>query len=74
MVHRLEAEYWGQVDFVYIDREAPENQSVTQHYGIRAQPVLILIAPDGTEVQRWFGSVTEAQLREGIDGYLAANG
>ena len=72
MVHGLEAEYWGRVDFVYLDREAADNQGVTQRYGIRAQPILILVEPDGTEVQRWFGFVTADQLRASIDGYLAA--
>lgn len=74
MVHGLEGEYWGQVDFVYIDRENADNQSVTQQYGIRSQPVLILVAPDGTEIQRWFGSVGEADLRSALDSYLASAG
>ncbi len=74
MVHRLEAEYWGQVDFVYIDRENPDNQSVTQRFGIRGQPVFILLSPDGAEVERLFGYVSEEDLRSALDGILAAEG
>jgi thioredoxin-like negative regulator of GroEL len=68
MVHGLEDAYWGQVDFVYIDREALANQSVTQQFGVRAQPVLVLLDANGDELQRWFGSVTEADLRAALDG------
>lgn len=74
MVHGLESVYWGQVDFVYIDREDGANQSVTQRYGIRAQPVFVLVQPDGTEVQRWFGAVSEGELRTALDGYLSSSG
>ena len=55
MVHGLEAAYWGQVDFVYIDREAPSNQDVVDRFGIVSQPIIIFLAPDGTEIERFFG-------------------
>ncbi len=74
MVHGLEAEYWGQVDFVYIDREAVDNQAVTERFGIRSQPILVLLDPDGSELERWFGYVSEEELRAGLDGYLASTG
>lgn len=67
MVHGLEGVYWGQVDFVYIDREAGENQSVTEQFGIRAQPVIVLLDADGNEIERFFGLVDEADLRTALD-------
>ena len=50
MVHGLEADYWGRIDFVYIDREAAANQDVVQRFGITSQPIFIFLAPDGTEI------------------------
>jgi len=53
MVHRLEAEYWGKVDFVYLDREAAMNADLVDQFGIRYQPVFILVDADGNELTRW---------------------
>ena len=71
IVHGLEAEYWGKVDFVYLDRENSENRSVVQNYGITGQPVFILINSDGSEVQRWFGAPDANDFRQALDNYLA---
>ena len=30
--------------------------------GIPAQPAAILLAPDGTEVDRWFGAIPEDEV------------
>jgi thioredoxin-like negative regulator of GroEL len=70
MVHGLEADYWGQVDFVYIDREAAANQDVVQRFGISSQPIFIFLSPDGTEIDRAFGYLDEAQLRASLDSLL----
>ncbi|MBN1965082.1 MAG: thioredoxin family protein [Anaerolineae bacterium] len=72
IVHGLEGEYWGRVDFVYIDREAGPNQSLTQQFGVRSQPILVLLSPSGEELQRWFGSVSADDLRAALDGVLAS--
>jgi hypothetical protein len=73
VVHGLEADYWGRLDFIYIDRENPDNREVVERYGITYQPYFILIAPDGTEIQRWFGWFDEAEFRAALDAYLASN-
>lgn len=70
-MHGLEAEYWGRIDFVYLDREAPDNKSVVNLYGISYQPVFILVEPDGTEVQRW-AAITGDELRAALDAYLTS--
>lgn len=70
MVHGLEGEYWGRVDFLYIDREAASNQSVTQRFGVSSQPVLVVLDAEGNEVTRMFGFVSEADLRAALDGVL----
>ena len=74
MVHGLEAEYWGQVHFIYLDREARANKEVTQEFQVVGQPVFFFLAPDGTIIQRWSGYVTEGMLREAFDSYLSSAG
>lgn len=72
MVHRLEQEYFGQIDFIYLDQYDEANQDVFSRYGLRGRPIFLLLRPDGTEVRRWFGFVTEADLRTALDGLLAS--
>jgi thiol:disulfide interchange protein len=74
VVHGLEGEYWGQIDFVYLDIDDPANRELMQRYGFIGQPLFVLIAPDGTEVQRWLGRVGEDEFREAFDAYLASAG
>lgn len=74
IVHGLEAEYWGKIDFVYIDIDNPNNQDVLKRYGFTAQPLFILIDPDGNEVKRWFGFTSDGDLRQAFNDYLASGG
>ncbi len=72
-MHGLEAEYWERIDFVYLDRESPGNREVVAQYGIRYQPVFILIEADGTEVTRWT-VLSEEGMRAEMDAYLESAG
>ena len=71
MVHRLEDEYFGKIDFVYLDQYADANADVFLHYALRGRPIFLLLKADGTEVQRWFGYVDETTLRTALDALLA---
>ena len=53
-MHGYENEYWGRVDFIYLNREDPANMSITQQFGVVYQPVFILLDPQGNEIARWF--------------------
>lgn len=70
MVHGIEGEYWGRIDFLYIDREDVDNQEVTQRFGVRSQPVFVVLDAEGNEMTRLFGYVSEADLRAALDGVL----
>jgi len=70
-VHRLEAEYWNRVDFVYLDREASANSDVVRQFGINGQPIFVFLDANGNELQRWFGAVAPETLRAAFDSYLA---
>jgi thioredoxin-like negative regulator of GroEL len=73
MVHGLEAEYWGKIDFVYLNIDDPATEAIQQEYGFTAQPLFILIEPDGSEVTRWFGYNPEQDFRAAFDAYLATS-
>jgi hypothetical protein len=55
IVHRLEDEYWGKIDFVYLEQFDQRNREIFHRYGLVGRPVFVLIEPDGTEVERGFG-------------------
>jgi len=67
MVHGLEGEYWGRVDFVYIDREAEANRPAVERFGIRSQPVFVVLDAGGSEITRLFGFVPERDLRAALE-------
>jgi len=67
MVHGLEAEYWGQVDFLYIDREDPANKDVVQQFGVRYQPVFVLLDAEGNILEQWAGNPGEEALRNALN-------
>ncbi|MCU0482619.1 MAG: thioredoxin family protein [Anaerolineae bacterium] len=71
MVHRLETEYFGRIDFIYLDQYEEANADVFARYGLRGRPIFLLLQPDGTEVRRWFGFVQEDDLRSALDALLA---
>lgn len=69
-MHRSEAAYWGRIDFIYIDRENPDNEQVVRQYGIVYQPVFVLIEADGREIARWF-YFDEGTIHPALDEFLA---
>jgi thioredoxin-like negative regulator of GroEL len=72
MVHRLEADYWGKVDFVYLDQYDPANFAFMDQHGITWRPTFVLITPDGKVVSQWFGPKPEDELRTELDNLLTA--
>jgi len=63
LVHSLEAEYWGQIDFVYLDREDAANRELVAQFGVRGQPVLFLLDAQGNIINQWFGIVNADELQ-----------
>ena len=67
IVHGLEVEYYGQVNFAYLDIDDPANESFKQQLGFRYQPQFFLIDGQGNIIQQWVGSVSAADLRSSLD-------
>ena len=40
-------------------------------FGVRGQPVSVLLTSDGFEVDRWFGAASEGDLRAALDQLIA---
>lgn len=69
-MHGLEAEFWGQIDFIYLDQYDRANREFFDEYGLRGRPIFVLMEPDGTEVTRWFGARPGSEIRDLLNAYL----
>lgn len=72
MVDRLSTEYADRVEFVIHDQvwSNQESGSFAAENGIRGIPAMVLVEPDGTEIDRTIGAVDEPTLRAFIDSAL----
>lgn len=70
IVHGLEAEFAGQINFVYLDLEDPDNEQFLKELGFRYQPHFLLLDGDGDIIQQWLGPVTAEQFREAFNANL----
>ncbi len=62
MVHGLEAKYFGQIDFVYLDADAPETKVFQQQFGFYYQPEFYLLDGNGNLVKKWVGFVQQEEF------------
>ena len=71
VVYELEGEYWGQIDFIYLDIDDPANNEAMNKYNFTAQPLFVLQTVEGEELERWLGYVDEADFRLAFDNLLS---
>jgi len=70
IVHGLESEYAGQINFVYLDIDDDRNDEFKNQLGFRYQPQFFLLDGEGNIIQQWVGPVTEDQFREAFETAL----
>ena len=70
MVHGLEAQYSGQIDFFYLDAGNPATQEYQQNFGFQYQPYFVLLDGDGKEVKRWAGAVDRDEFETAFSTLL----
>lgn len=63
MVHRLEAEYFGRVQFTYLDADDPATQVFQQTLGFVYQPEFYLLDANGNVLAKLIGPVSEEEFR-----------
>ena len=70
IVHGLEVEYYGRINFVYLDVDDSANQEFLKQLGFRYQPHFILVDGAGNPLEQWLGPVTADAFRASFDTYL----
>jgi hypothetical protein len=70
IVHGLENDYYGEIKFVYLDVDDPENDQLKRTLGYRVQPHFFLLDPDGNVIQQWFGRVSRDDFALAFDSAL----
>lgn len=68
-MHGLEREYWGKVDFIYLDVENRNNWSVMRERfaGSSTIPRFYILAPDGQVLYTWVGVKSANEMRGMLD-------
>ncbi len=62
VVHGLESQYFGQVDFAYLDIDDSANSALMKEFEFRYQPMFVLVDGNGTHLKTWFGAVHKADF------------
>jgi thioredoxin-like negative regulator of GroEL len=70
MVHGLEAEYFGRINFVYLDADDRNTQAFQQQLGFFYQPEVYLLDEDGNVLKKWVGFTSEKEFEEEFAKYL----
>ena len=71
IVHGLEAEYAGKINFVYLDIDNPQNDGFKEQLGFRYQPEFYLLDGSGNLVQKWVGFVSKEIFTATFDALVA---
>lgn len=70
IVHGLEAEYHGKIQFIFLDIDDSRNEQFKKQLAYRYQPHFLLLDGDGNILQQWLGVVSESQFREAFDAVV----
>lgn len=71
IVHGLEAEYWGKIQFAYLDIDNPQTDGFKEALGYRYQPEYYLLDGTGNVVEKWVGFVPEEEFVTAFDALLS---
>ena len=70
MVHGLEAKYYGQINFVYLDADDGKTETFQRELGFFYQPEVYLLDGDGNVLEKWVGFTSQEQFEEAFAKYL----
>jgi hypothetical protein len=72
IVHGLEPQYSGRIDFVYLDTSDSRTTDARRRFQFTGTPQFVLVDRQGNQVgPPMHGVVTEAQLRAALDHLVA---
>ena len=72
VVHGLEQQYRGRVDFVYLDVSDPRNEAATSRLGFTSTPHFFLLRPDGSTVEAIQGVIPRDSLARALERLVDA--
>ena len=70
MVHGLEAQYFGKIQFTYLDADDPETLDFQRSLGFYYQPELYLLDGEGKVLEKWVGYTSQEELETAFSQYL----
>jgi len=70
IVHGLEAEYYGRINFVFLDAGDLATKDFQRTLGYRVQPEIYLLDGEGNVLYQWYGYVEAPDFRAQFDQYL----
>jgi hypothetical protein len=70
MVHGLEAEYFGRVQFTYLDADDPQTSEFQRFLGFYYQPELYLLDAEGKVLEKWVGYTSQEDLETAFAEHL----
>lgn len=70
VVHGLEAEYFGKINFAFLDADDPATESFQRDFGFRVQPEFYLVDGQGQVIKKWVGFVSEKDFRSEFQNAL----
>lgn len=70
IVHGLEAEYFGRINFVYLDAGDRATAEFQRSLGFAVQPEFYLLDGEGMVLKKWFGYVRAEDFRAVFDQQL----
>ena len=62
MVHGLEAEYFGRIEFTYLDADDPLTFDFQRALGFYYQPEIYFLGPNGALIMKWVGYTSEEEF------------
>lgn len=72
VVDGLRQRYDGRIEFTVHEtlESDPQGNALASERGVRAVPTMMLVSPDGQELQRWVGSRSDDELSRAFDEAL----
>jgi len=69
IVHGLENEFSGKIDFVYLDIDDSANSEFKKQLDFKYQPQFVLVDGQGTVLMQWFGPVSAEDFRTAFNSF-----
>lgn len=70
-MHRLERDYAGKIDFVYLDTDDPAVTPFKKTFGYHGLPTLVLLDAQGNIAKQWAGPADQESLSQAFEAVLA---